>query len=213
MPSGMNGLGQPKTKTPFDFPAFAKYIYEEITGVHSQPFLLPALYGGESSQHYEVLFVLQAPSVSFTEDRWMPCDTTEMAIQNHRAIFFDWAYSDSGNQAHLFRLLEFRGVGPKIATMAATTLARDFKVPLKDYYSLDISADVHVRRVFERLGLIESESSVERVVYRARALHPEFPGLLDLPAWEIGRNWCRPKSRNCTACYMRPACPSADEHV
>lgn len=119
-------------------------------------------------------------------------------------------WADTPSSAELvYRFLEFRGVGPKIGTMAANILARDFKVPLRDYYSIDISVDVQVRRVFERLGLIDTESSVEGIIYRARALNPEFPGLLDFPAWEIGRNWCRPSSPNCTECYMHPACPSA----
>jgi len=119
-------------------------------------------------------------------------------------------WADTPSSAELvYRFLEFRGVGPKIGTMAANILARDFKVPLRDYYSIDISVDVQVRRVFERLGLIEPGSSVERIVYRARALHPEFPGLLDFPAWEVGRNWCRPSSPNCTECYMQTACHSA----
>jgi endonuclease III len=122
-----------------------------------------------------------------------------------------WANKPSSAEL-VFRFLEFRGVGPKIGTMAANILARDFKVPLKDYYSIDISVDVQVRRVFERLGLIEPGSSIERIVYRARALHPEFPGLLDFPAWEVGRNWCRPSLPNCAGCYMQPACPYAREH-
>jgi endonuclease III len=108
----------------------------------------------------------------------------------------------------VYRFLEFQGVGPKIATMAANILARRFKVPFKDYYSIDVSADVHVCRVFARLGLTDPEDSIEAVIYRARALHPEFPGLFDYPAWEIGRTWCRPQTPLCGACYMKGVCPS-----
>lgn len=111
----------------------------------------------------------------------------------------------------VLRFLEFRGVGPKIATMAANILARDFKIPFSDYHSVDVSVDVHLRRVFTRLGLTAPGASVEEVVYRARALHPEFPGLMDLPAWEVGRQWCTPKRPNCSACYMRPVCPTANQ--
>ena len=91
------------TVSPFRFEEFAKDIYREISNAHRQPFLLPALYGGEFSEElYEALFVLEAPSVSFTEARWKQCNTAEDAIRNHRRIFLDWAYS--GKQAHLFNL-------------------------------------------------------------------------------------------------------------
>jgi hypothetical protein len=69
---------------------------------------------------------------------------------------------------------------------------RQFKIPLSDYYSVDISADVHVHGVFSRLGLICADASIDELTYVARSLNPEFPGLLDLPAWDIGRKWCRP---------------------
>lgn len=109
----------------------------------------------------------------------------------------------------VYRFLEFDGVGPKIGTMAANILARDFKVPFADYVSIDISADVHVRRVFARLGLCAADATVEQVIYRAKALHPEFPGVMDLPCWEIGRNWCHSREPECAGCYMKDLCPSA----
>ena len=121
-------------------------------------------------------------------------------------------WSDKPSSAELvWRFLEFRGVGPKIATMATNILARQFKVPLADYYSVDISVDSHVRRVFTRLGLVRPGATLEQVVYRARALHPPFPGLLDNPVWEIGRKWCRPRVPVCSECYLSPHCPTAQE--
>ena len=109
----------------------------------------------------------------------------------------------------VYRFLQFKGIGPKIATMAANILARDFKIPFEDYYSIDISPDVHIRRVFTRLELVPKLATVEELIYKARALSPEFPGLMDLPAWEIGRNWCKPKQPLCHECYVRSLCPTA----
>lgn len=63
--------------------------------------------------------------------------------------------------------------------------------------------------MFWRLGLVSERAGPEAVIYRARALHPEFPGLMDLPAWEIGRQWCRPANPACQHCYMRRVCPTA----
>jgi endonuclease III len=119
-------------------------------------------------------------------------------------------WSDTPSSAEVvIRFLRFRGVGPKIATMAANILAREFKVLLADYYSIDVSADVHVRRVFWRLGLTTEKARPEEAIYTARALHPAFPGLMDLPAWEIGRSWCRPQEPRCSECYMRSVCADA----
>ncbi len=109
----------------------------------------------------------------------------------------------------VYRFLQFRGVGPKIATMAVNILARDFKIPLSDYYSIDVSADVHIRRVFRRLGLVTKKASIEEIVYKARALNPEFPGLMDFPVWEIGRNWCKSQQPTCKDCYMKKLCPTS----
>ncbi len=107
----------------------------------------------------------------------------------------------------IYRFLQFRGIGPKIATMAANLLCRRFGVEFSDYYSVDISADVHVRRVFWRLGLTSQNASVEEVVYRARALSPGFPGLLDYETYRLGRDICRPTRPLCQECYLKKHCP------
>ena len=107
------------------------------------------------------------------------------------------------------RFLEFDGAGPKIATMATNILVRDFKIPVSDKISVDISPDGQVRRTFERLGLIREDASNDEIIYAARALNPTYPGIFDLAAWEIGRKWCRPRLPDCTNCYMQQDCPTA----
>jgi len=108
----------------------------------------------------------------------------------------------------VYRFLEFDGVGPKIATMAVDILARDFGIEFADRSSIDVSPDTQVCRAFARLGLCPPEPTVEQVVYKARALYPEFPGIMDSPCWEIGESWCRPKVPKCSACYMNDLCPT-----
>ena len=115
------------------------------------------------------------------------------------------------------RGLAFRGAGIKIASMIANILVRDFKIPVSDRYSIDLSPDVHTRRVLPRLGLIESnqdmtgDKGLNVLVYTARELHPEYPGVFDLPVWEIGKRWCHPKNPDCAHCYMSGVCPEASD--
>jgi len=104
------------------------------------------------------------------------------------------------------RFLEFDGVGIKIATVAVNILARDFKVPMEDYINIDISPDVHVKRVFKRLGFISKNASNDDLIYCARELNPMYPGIFDLSCWEIGRNWCRPNKTICEKCYLNDYC-------
>jgi len=117
--------------------------------------------------------------------------------------------SNPSSAAIVRRFLQFHGAGIKIATMAANILVRGFKIPVSDKISIDISPDVHVRRVFKRLELIEESASNEELVYRARELNPTYPGIFDMAAWEIGREWCRPNMPICSLCYMNDCCPTA----
>jgi len=111
-----------------------------------------------------------------------------------------------GSATVVRRFLEFKGVGIKIATMAANALARHFKIPMKDYINIDISPDVHVKRVFKRLGFISKDASNDELIYCARELNPMYPGIFDLPCWEIGRYWCRPHKPICEKCYLSRHC-------
>jgi endonuclease III len=108
------------------------------------------------------------------------------------------------------RFREFKGCGQKIASMAANILVTDFRVPVSDYTAIDVSADVHVVRVFTRLKLVpeikEQTKLREMVINKAREINPEFPGIVDLPCWMIGRQWCRPPHPDCEQCIVNSIC-------
>lgn len=106
----------------------------------------------------------------------------------------------------VYKFLEFRGSGIKISTMAANILARQFKIPFSDYYSIDISPDVHIIRVMKRMGLVPPKANNDMIIYKARELNPEFPGIIDNSCWEIGRTWCRPNRPDCNSCIVNKEC-------
>lgn len=103
------------------------------------------------------------------------------------------------------RLSAFDGIGRKKAVMAAEILRRHFGVEMSGQEHGQVAYDVHVRRVFLRSGLAEVDS-LEAIEAAAAGVHPEAPALLDLPAWLIGRDTCRPKAPNCEECRLAAAC-------
>jgi endonuclease III len=123
-------------------------------------------------------------------------------------------WSDQPSSAAVvYRFLQFDGYGVKIATMATNILARQFKVPLSDYCSIDISPDVHIFRVLSRCGLVEPNASIESIIYKAREINPEFPGIIDFSCWEIGRSWCKPESPNCKDCILSSQCKKLHNYL
>lgn len=120
-------------------------------------------------------------------------------------------WSDNPSSASVvYRFLQFKGVGIKIATMATNILARQFKIPFSDYYSIDVSPDVHVKRVMYRNGLVNKNATNEEILYKARELYPEFPGIIDYSLWEVGRNWCKPTNPECDNCILKLECKKID---
>ena len=104
------------------------------------------------------------------------------------------------------RFLEFNGVGVKIATMAANILACQCKIPFSDMCSIDVSPDVHVRRVMHRMGLVEKGAGIDEIIYKARELCPEFPGVIDFSLWRLGREICKADRPDCEHCPVALAC-------
>jgi len=107
----------------------------------------------------------------------------------------------------VYRFLEFKGCGIKIATMITNILARDFKIEFSDHYSIDVSPDTHVKRVMQRMGYVPKEAKPEMIIYKARELYPKYPGIIDLSCWEIGRKWCHDKKKpECDECLVTKTC-------
>lgn len=128
-------------------------------------------------------------------------------VESHYHSDASLIWTDTPSSARIvMRFLQFFGAGPKIATMAANILVRHFHIPLSDYRYIDISADSQVQRVMTRLGYVEEGSDPEVVVYAARDLNPDFPGIFDLALWDLGRTVCKPSSPLCSECRLAPYC-------
>ena len=104
------------------------------------------------------------------------------------------------------RLTRFDGIGRKKAVMGVEILVRHFGVALAGRECGQVAYDVQVRRVFLRTGMVDSDSRAAMEAAAARAC-PESPGTLDLAAWLVGRQWCRPREPLCDRCRLGPVCP------
>ena len=102
------------------------------------------------------------------------------------------------------------GVGPGISSMIVLLLERCLSVQFAgtDHRMMDVKPDVHVRRVFRRLGFTHGDSE-EEALEAARRLNPDFPGALDPPTWLVGKQWCREVYPLCETCPLGNLCPSS----
>lgn len=117
----------------------------------------------------------------------------------------------------VLRCLDFKGCGFKIANMIPNILYRYFGIEFSDYSYIDIAPDVHIKRVFHRVGLVPylKDSEIERIytVCRARDISPEFPGLMDGLCWEVGRNYCQANNPKCTSCPFDYFCEKKFDNI
>ena len=103
-------------------------------------------------------------------------------------------------------LQEIHGLGAGIAAMATRILHDDFGCFRGQERQIDVKPDLHLVRVFRRVGFVESDSANE-AIRASRRLNPEFPGQLDWPAWRIGQQWCHATEPDCCSCPLTEVCP------
>jgi len=122
-----------------------------------------------------------------------------------------WATTDV--REILARLDDIFGVGRAIASMIINILIRDGKLelPPDQLARVDVKPDTHIRRVFFRTGLSEKESE-KAAIDAGRKANPRYPGELDMPAWQIGREYCDPGLPHCGKCPLEKACSKRGLH-
>jgi len=142
-----------------------------------------------------------------------PNQTTDFVVEGARRVLDEYGgdaatvWNDEPTARELQdRLVRFKGISQKKAAMAVEILYAQLGVPIREMAGSDIAYDVHVRRLMLRTGLADRDN-VTHMVEQARLHHPERPGALDLPMWEIGRTWCHKRDPECAACVIADACP------
>ncbi|QSZ66121.1 iron-sulfur cluster loop [Methanofollis aquaemaris] len=118
-----------------------------------------------------------------------------------------WTWDEPDCKTVIRRFQEFHRVGQKISTMAVNVLVRDFKLPLPNHRAIDVSGDVHIERVFKRMGLAPRDAKIKEIIEIAQKIYPEYPGFYDSVCWEIGNGWCKPSNPDCEQCPLNGKCP------
>jgi endonuclease III len=104
------------------------------------------------------------------------------------------------------RFAEFNGIGQKISTMAVNILMKNFKIPFEDKRGIDVSTDSQVMKVMTKLGFIDNDKQREKAIKVARQMNPDYPGVIDLTLWQIGRDYCHGSNPDCKNCIVKYYC-------
>ena len=99
----------------------------------------------------------------------------------------------------------FKGISHKKASLGTLLLVRDLNINILDRQNIDIAYDIHIRRLFLRLGLVENDVQ-EEILQSAKRLYPEFPGRLTTAFWNIGREFCHATDPSCLICPLFSEC-------
>jgi endonuclease-3 len=95
------------------------------------------------------------------------------------------------------RLLEFKGVGRKTATLVVS----------QAYVKPAICVDTHVHRISNRLGLVETSNPTETEFALMDILPKRYwIGYNELLV-RFGQNVCKPISPHCSTCPVKRSCP------
>lgn len=103
------------------------------------------------------------------------------------------------------RFEEFKGISHKKANLGTLLLIRDLEKKISNKNAIDIAYDVHIRRIFLRIGLIEKDTE-NNVLQSARRINKNFPGELTTSFWTIGRKYCHASIPICEACPLNKYC-------
>lgn len=102
-------------------------------------------------------------------------------------------------------LEQFKGISHKKASLGTLILVRDMNAEILDKENIDIAYDIHIRRLFVRIGLVDKDSQ-NKILEEARKLYPDFPGKLTTAFWTLGREICRPSDPACLVCPLYHCC-------
>jgi len=101
-----------------------------------------------------------------------------------------------------------RGTSGEIAigfkSVKARLQKRGINLTITQAHFSEIPVDVHVRRVFRRLGFWRY-SEPQDFQNLARIIYPENPGLVDEFIWRLGRETCKSHPK-CEECPLSSVC-------
>ena len=194
--------------------------------------------GYDFKNFYETFYGKQKKHIKFLEKKIRPFSRYhndkyfKEAIKKIHEDYADDAsliWKKSKNCADVIvQLLQFNGIGIKKATMAINIWQRRYAEAkfTTSRQTIDISPDIHVKRAMCKLGLINMSGSKKPdynkidkdvVIYKARAINPKFPALLDFAFWKIGKdkicknNGCESKKEK--QCPFESFCPTAKKYL